>query len=258
MDPGTDGGTMDCFDKNVLKNWAAPEHWKLRKGNGPPQLSPSPKQNQEKKETFKINFYEPLGMCVKEFRKRRSPRLLEGLGSTNPDTLCQVPPSRGRTGAARRKPFLELTIGYVIPQARLLAGNAWSTGQSRTTIDGGVDENLWAQAAADQVEDVQERMATRANGDDQAIPFNIQFFHDDFGDCGDDPGFDDGGDDGGDGGGLVPRLLGQRVTSRTSWPPSREAREESTQVCGLYEGEESGRAKVEREHLEVGVEVPKP
>jgi len=26
-----DGGTLDYFDQNVLKNWAGPEHWKLRK-----------------------------------------------------------------------------------------------------------------------------------------------------------------------------------------------------------------------------------
>ena len=31
MDPDVDGGAMDYFDKNVLKNWAGPEHWKLRK-----------------------------------------------------------------------------------------------------------------------------------------------------------------------------------------------------------------------------------
>jgi len=31
MDPDADGGAMDYFDKNVLKNWAGPEHWKLRK-----------------------------------------------------------------------------------------------------------------------------------------------------------------------------------------------------------------------------------
>lgn len=34
------------------------------------------------------------------------------------------------------------------------------------------------------------------DGDDQAIPFNTQFFHDDF-DDGDGPGFDDGDDGGG-------------------------------------------------------------
>ena len=40
------------------------------------------------------------------------------------------------------------------------------------------------------------------DGDDQAIPFNTQFFHDDF-DDGDGPGFDDG-DDGGGIGSVAP------------------------------------------------------
>jgi condensin complex subunit 2 len=26
-----EGGALDYFDKNALKNWAGPEHWKLRK-----------------------------------------------------------------------------------------------------------------------------------------------------------------------------------------------------------------------------------
>ena len=37
---------------------------------------------------------------------------------------------------------------------------------------------------------------TPIDGDDQAIPFNTQFFHDDY-DDGDGPGFDDGDDGGG-------------------------------------------------------------
>lgn len=42
-----------------------------------------------------------------------------------------------------------------------------------------------------------------ADGDDQAIPFNTQFFHDDFDDDGDGPGFDDV-DDGGGIGSVAP------------------------------------------------------
>ena len=30
-DTGGDEGMMDYFDQNFLKNWAGPEHWKLRK-----------------------------------------------------------------------------------------------------------------------------------------------------------------------------------------------------------------------------------
>ena len=44
------------------------------------------------------------------------------------------------------------------------------------------------------------------DGDDQAIPFNTQFFHDDF-DDGDGPGFDDG-DDGGGIGSVAPGAEG--------------------------------------------------
>lgn len=31
MDPDAEGGAMDYFDKTVLKNWAGPEHWKMKK-----------------------------------------------------------------------------------------------------------------------------------------------------------------------------------------------------------------------------------
>lgn len=30
-DAGEEGGMLDYFDQNFLKNWAGPEHWKLRK-----------------------------------------------------------------------------------------------------------------------------------------------------------------------------------------------------------------------------------
>lgn len=79
----------------------------------------------------------------------------------------------------------------------------------KTNADGEIDENFWAQAAADQAagrsgEDGESKSYPKllgprnssrfTDGDDQAIPFNTQFFHDDFDDDG--PGFDDG-DDGG-------------------------------------------------------------
>ncbi len=30
-DADGEGGAMDYFDQNFIKNWAGPEHWKLRK-----------------------------------------------------------------------------------------------------------------------------------------------------------------------------------------------------------------------------------
>jgi condensin complex subunit 2 len=30
-EPGAEGSSLDYFDQTFLKNWAGPEHWKLRK-----------------------------------------------------------------------------------------------------------------------------------------------------------------------------------------------------------------------------------
>lgn len=54
------------------------------------------------------------------------------------------------------------------------------------TNDGEVDENFWAQAAAQQA--AGRRGDDETGGGEGAIPFNTQFFHDDFDDG---PGFDD-------------------------------------------------------------------
>lgn len=88
----------------------------------------------------------------------------------------------------------------------------------KTNADGEIDENFWAQAATDQVagrsgEDGGESKSSSrilvtlklirfvvVDGDDQSIPFNTQFFHDDD-DDGEGPGFDDGDD--GEGMGLA-------------------------------------------------------
>ena len=109
MDPDADGGTMDYFNKNVLKSWAGPEHWKLRKvirkrerfehglccrftedflipvlAIGEQAAAAAPKQKREKKEAFKIDFYEPLGMSVKEFAKEKFAPPTRGVGINLP------------------------------------------------------------------------------------------------------------------------------------------------------------------------------
>ena len=108
----------------------------------------------------------------------------------------------------------------------------------RTNAEGEIDENFWAQAAADQAagrsgEDGNERKYTphvpnllgnsenhsvfhpTVDVDDQAIPFNTQFFHDDFDDDGDGAGFDDG-DDGGGIGSVVPGAEGDEPDLMTT------------------------------------------
>jgi len=80
----------------------------------------------------------------------------------------------------------------------------------RTNAEGEIDENFWAQAAADQAAGRSGEDGNELDVDDQAIPFNTQFFHDDFDDDGDGAGFDDG-DDGGGIGSVVPGVEGDEV-----------------------------------------------
>jgi len=104
----------------------------------------------------------------------------------------------------------------------------------KTNADGEIDENFWARAAADHAagqtgEDGNEsespihpgnsgnletHVRALADGDDPAIPFNTQFFHDDF-DDGEGPGFDDG-DDGGGIGSTAPGAEGDELDLMTT------------------------------------------
>ncbi|KAF9643219.1 hypothetical protein BDM02DRAFT_3132570 [Thelephora ganbajun] len=86
MKPDVDGGTMDYFNKNTLKNLTGLEHRKLRKVTQKRVLktffcfcltiweqttAAVSKRKRERKETFKINFYEPLGVSAKESAKEK-------------------------------------------------------------------------------------------------------------------------------------------------------------------------------------------
>jgi len=103
----------------------------------------------------------------------------------------------------------------------------------KTNADGEIDENFWAQAAAEKTAERSgeganegEFLASRmfgiskptlfalADGDDQSIPFNTQFFHDDY-DDGDGAGFDDG-DDGGGNGSTAPGVDGDEPDLMTT------------------------------------------
>ena len=103
----------------------------------------------------------------------------------------------------------------------------------KTNADGEIDENFWAQAAAEKTaersgEGVNEGefpssrtfgnpkliLFAPTDGEDQSIPFNTQFFHDDY-DDGDGLGFDDG-DDGGGNGSAAPGVDGDEPDLMTT------------------------------------------
>ena len=69
----------------------------------------------------------------------------------------------------------------------ILVENAWSVVSPKTNADGGIDENFWAQAATDKAAGWSSQIFGTmkiipfavAEGDNQSIPFDMQFFHDD-------------------------------------------------------------------------------
>ncbi|OSX64218.1 hypothetical protein POSPLADRAFT_1179866 [Postia placenta MAD-698-R-SB12] len=211
-----DGLMMDYFDQTFLKNWAGPEHWKLRKVVRRPDApeATAPKAKREKKEAFKIDFLTPSAKDSKALAKELFVPVTRGTGITLPGPSSRKAP--GRKGSRGKKAkdtemdrrhdqtlpddmhfsSRQLVTLFLKPKFSLkMRGRRARPGQSDE-----IDENFWAQAAADQ--------AAGRSGDDGdetanggAIPFNTQFFHDDYDDG---PGFDDVFDGGEPGDSIEP------------------------------------------------------
>ncbi|KAJ7257937.1 condensin complex subunit 2/barren [Mycena haematopus] len=205
-DADGEGGMMDYFDKNFSKNWAGPEHWKMRKPIRRPDVDASAKQAakrpREKKEAFKLDFLTPAAKELKELTKELfAPVTGKGAGINMPGTGPAARKSKKKEKEKKDDHSLpddmhfssrQLVSLFLKPKFQLkMRGHKVRYNEDG---DGEVDENFWAQAAADQ--------AAGRNDDEDAtagaIPFNTQFFHDDYDDG---PGFDDGDgyDDGGAG-----------------------------------------------------------
>ncbi|THH01047.1 hypothetical protein EW026_g1576 [Hermanssonia centrifuga] len=169
-----DGALMlDYFNPSITKNWAGPEHWKLRKV---------------------VRRHKD----VKDITKELFVPVTRGAGITLPGP-SGAKKGKGRKGKDKDKDNEEKRYDQTLPDDMHFSSRQLVTlflkpnfslkmrGQGkREREEGEIDENFWAQAAADQA-------AGRTGGDDEtnggdAIPFNTQFFHDDYDDG---PGFDD-------------------------------------------------------------------
>ncbi|KZT09955.1 barren [Laetiporus sulphureus 93-53] len=204
---GEGGGLlMDYFEQGFLKNWAGPEHWKLRKVvRRPEATTAAPKQKREKKEAFKIDFLTSSEKNVKTIAKELFVPVTRGAGITLPVPSSSKTSSRKGRGRKSRDKDKDKRNDQMLPDdmhfssrqlvtlflkpkfALRMRGHRVTSGNRG---DAEIDENFWAQAAADQA-------AGRADADGDetvdggAIPFNTQFFHDDYDDG---PGFDDADD----------------------------------------------------------------
>ncbi|KAF8492503.1 condensin complex subunit 2/barren [Gautieria morchelliformis] len=191
-----EGGMMDYFDQNFLKNWAGPEHWKLRKPvrKVDPVDSAAPKTKREKKEAFKIDFNEPLETSIQDLF---APVTGRGAGINLPASKSGVRKAGKRSKAKDSEKRYDQTLpddmhfsSRQLVTLFLKPKFALKMRGYRVRInegDGEVDENFWAQAAADQAAGLRADEADET-ADGGAIPFNTQFFHDDYDDG---PGFDD-------------------------------------------------------------------
>ncbi|KAG1781078.1 condensin complex subunit 2/barren [Suillus placidus] len=192
---------MGYFDKNLMKNWAGPEHWKLRKVVRKPEAD-APKPRREKKEAFKIDFLTPTEKDIKTIASEMFAKVTRGAGITLPSYGGSKTGKKGRGG---RKAKEEKRDEHTLPDDMHFSSRQLVTlflkpkfslkmrGQPvrfNENGDGEVDEQFWAQAAANQAAG-RAAAENDETGDGLNIPFNTQFFDNDYDDG---PGFDDGFD----------------------------------------------------------------
>ncbi|KAF8196737.1 condensin complex subunit 2/barren [Mycena galopus ATCC 62051] len=213
---GEPGGMMEYFDKAFSKNWAGPEHWKMRKPIRRPDADANAKQGakkpREKKEAFKLDFTTPAEKELKELTKELfAPVTGKGAGINMPGTGSAARKSKKKGKDKEKKDdhslpddmhfsSRQLVSLFLKPKFQLkMRGHKVRYNEDG---DGEVDENFWAQAADQAAGRNDDEDATAGGG---GIPFNTQFFHDDYDDG---PGFDDddgeGGGPGGNGAEMEP------------------------------------------------------
>ncbi|KIL65564.1 hypothetical protein M378DRAFT_10689 [Amanita muscaria Koide BX008] len=236
-DADGDGGTMDYFDQNFLKNWAGPEHWKVRKVIRKPDAETNATNKatkpRQKKEAFKIDFLTPLeeGKDLKELTKELFAPVTKGASINLPGTATAKKGKRKATKEKEKKDdhrlpddmhfsSRQLVTLFLKPKFYLkMRGHKVRFNEAG---DGEVDENFWVQAAAEQA-------AGRNGAEDEedqtdgAIPFNTQFFHDDYDDG---PGFDDVDPYDGDGPGIPEAEAGEQDLLAATAGQTRRVRPE--------------------------------
>ncbi|KAF8920746.1 condensin complex subunit 2/barren [Mucidula mucida] len=171
---------MDYFDNDNSRNWAGPEHYKSIKKifRRAEKDASKPKVRREKKEAVKIDFSTPPDKPLKA--------IAEELFRPS-KTSINLPNKKNEKKTDHRLPddmhftSRQLISLFLKPKFSLTMRGRNTPGNPTNEE---VDENFWAQAAANQA-------AGRGEGDDNDAAIPTQFFQDDFDDG---PGFDDGFD----------------------------------------------------------------
>ncbi|KAK1225665.1 hypothetical protein PQX77_011379 [Marasmius sp. AFHP31] len=201
MGDENEGGMMDYFDKAFMKNWAGPEHWKMRKpikrADGEAGATKEPKKK-EKKEAFRIDFLTPrTEEETKAVKEKLFAKPGKGVSINLPGTTTAGTKSKRKTKEKEKRSDHKLPDDMHFSSKQLITLflkpkfelHSRSRGYGRGGLappppNGEVDENFWAQAAAER----EARNAAGENDESGPIPFATQFFDDPYDDGG---GFDD-------------------------------------------------------------------
>ncbi|KAI1793576.1 barren [Ganoderma leucocontextum] len=196
-------GVANYFDPAFFKNWAGPEHWKLRKAVRRPDASEAAasRPKREKKEAFRINFLTPDEEDIRTRKKTLFAPVVRGAGINLPGPSA-IKKGRGRRGRNKEKDekrndqtlpddmhFSDRQLVTLFLKPKFSLKMRGQRHREDGDIEGGGNGSFWAQAGH----------AAGPNdpaADESAMPFDTQFFHDD---DDDGPGFDDvydGGDSG--------------------------------------------------------------
>ncbi|WVQ97904.1 hypothetical protein IAU59_005021 [Kwoniella sp. CBS 9459] len=190
-------GMFDYFDKGFGKSWAGAEHWKLRKVTKKDAAIPggvigeSAKVPKAAKTPFTIDFASASTAAT-------SSKTLFAPASKSTITLPSSKSSRSskKSGAGKRKEewllpddmhfsSRQLLRLFLKPKFSLRMRRNGHTVRMAENPNGEIDENFWAQAAADRADAGVD--GEGMDFDSQPAPFESQFFHDD----GDDGYVDD-------------------------------------------------------------------
>ncbi|KAF4280523.1 hypothetical protein KXV70_007800 [Aspergillus fumigatus] len=168
---------LSYFDNALQKNWAGPEHWKIRRikeNAAASSATAAPKQRKEK-EPFEIDFAAPLDPTVAE--------LIYTPASSN--STISLPKTQWKTKGRNLLPddkhfnSRQLLRLFLKPKARMgskkLVGLRQfnSRRQDRTAVNGEMDEAFWAS----------RKQEEEAAADEDAAPgaYDADFFADDDG-----------------------------------------------------------------------------
>ncbi|KAF8705174.1 Condensin complex subunit 2, partial [Rhizoctonia solani] len=185
---------LDYFDTTVMKNWAGPQHWKVRRAirKDGDTTGNTTTRSRKDKTVFMIDFETPP---AENFAKKWFVPATKAV-LTLPSAKVAKKGSKGAKSIKKNEFLLPNDMHFSSMQLlRLFTKPKFTVQMRRINVDepikgedGEIGGEFWAQAAADNA---------GAGPDDMdggfPAPFATQFFHDED----DDGGFDDGDGDGG-------------------------------------------------------------